>query len=78
MPLDRFLRGNFSRKFRGWRGIKCLGKKKRRGTGLPNPSQEIKFTGAKGDRELSVSPFQLTTRSTIGNLTLLILALAIR
>ena len=25
-------------------------------TGLPNPSREIKFSGANGDRELSVFP----------------------
>ena len=37
-------------------------------TGLPNPSRETKFSGAKGDRETFIFPDQLTT-SRIGNLT---------
>ena len=45
-------------------------------TGLPNPSRETKFSSANGDREMSISPVQLTT-SRIGNLTRLILTLAI-
>ena len=36
-------------------------------TGLPNPSRETKFSGANGDREIFIFPFQLTT-SRIGNL----------
>ena len=47
-----------------------------RGTGLPNPSRETKFSGANADRETSISPFQLTT-SRIGNLARLIHTLAI-
>ena len=45
---------------------------------LPNPSRETKFSGANGDREIFVFPFpvQLIT-SRIGNLTRLILTLAI-
>ena len=46
----------------------------RGGTGLPNPSCEIKFSGANGDREMFIFYFQLTT-SRIGNLTRLIQAL---
>ena len=42
-----------------------------RGTGLPNPYRETKFSGANGDREMSIFPVQLTT-SRIGNLTRLI------
>ena len=42
--------------------------------GLPNPSREIMFSGAKGDREIIIFPVQLTT-SAIGNLTRLILTL---
>ena len=36
--------------------------------GLPNPSRETKFSGAKGDRETFIISVQLTT-SRIGNLT---------
>ena len=36
------------------------------GTGLPNPSRETKFSGANGDREISIFSVQLTT-SRIGN-----------
>ena len=39
--------------------------------GGPNPSSEIKFSGANGDREKIISPVQLT-KSRIGNLTRLI------
>ena len=48
----------------------------RRGTGLPNPSRETKLPGANGDREIFIFPVQLTT-SRIGNLTRLIITLAI-
>ena len=48
----------------------------KRGTGLPNPSRETKFSGANGDREIFVFPVPLTT-SRIGNLTRLTLTLAI-
>ena len=41
-----------------------------------DPSRENKFSGANGDRELFIFPVQLTTRR-IGNLTRLILTLAI-
>ena len=45
--------------------------------GLPNPSREIKFSGANADREIfSFFPVQLTT-SRVGNLTQLIHPLAI-
>ena len=44
--------------------------------GLPNPSRETKFSGANGDKEILISPVQLTT-SSIGNLTGLILTFAI-
>ena len=44
--------------------------------GLPNPSRETKFLGANGDREIFIFRVQLTT-SRIGNLTRLILILAI-
>ena len=44
--------------------------------GLPNPSREAKFSGANGDRAIFIFVVQLTT-SRIGNLTLLIVALAI-
>ena len=45
--------------------------------GLPKPCRETKFSGTKnGAREIFVFPVQLTT-SRIGNLTLLILILAI-
>ena len=37
----------------------------------PHTSRETKFSGANGDRELSIFPIQLTT-SRIGNLTQLI------
>ena len=37
----------------------------------PNPSREIKFSGADGDRKTFISPVQLTTRR-IGNPTRLI------
>ena len=42
-----------------------------RGTGLPNPSRDTKFSGANEDREILIFPVQLTT-SRIGNLTGLI------
>ena len=42
-----------------------------------NPSRETKFPGTNGDREILVSPVQLTT-TKIGNLTCLILTPAIR
>ena len=42
-----------------------------RGTGRPNPSRETKFSGANGDREMFIFPFQPTT-SRIGNLVRLI------
>ena len=44
--------------------------------GLPNPSRETKSSGANGDRDIFIFPVQLTT-SRIGNLTRLILTLAI-
>ena len=44
--------------------------------GLPNPSRETRFSGANGDREKNIFPVQLTT-SRFGNLTRLILTLAI-
>ena len=44
--------------------------------GLPNPSRETKFSGANGDREISIFPVQLTM-SRIGSLIRLILTLAI-
>ena len=44
------------------------------GTGRPNPSREIKFSGANGDREIFSFPLQLTA-SRIGNYTRLIHAL---
>ena len=44
--------------------------------GLPNPSREIKFSGANGDREIFIFPVRLTM-SRIGNLTWLILTHAI-
>ena len=44
--------------------------------GLPNPSREIKFSGANADREVLFFLFQLTT-CRIGNLTRLIHTLAI-
>ena len=44
--------------------------------GLPNPSRETKLLGAYGYREISIFDVQLTTRR-IGNLTRLILTLAI-
>ena len=47
-----------------------------RGTGLPNLSREIKFSGANKDREILMFPDQLTT-SRIGNITRLILTFAI-
>ena len=43
---------------------------------LPNPSRETKFSGANGDRGNFFFPVQLTT-SRIGNLTRLILILAV-
>ena len=43
----------------------------RRGTGLPNPSRETKYSGANGGMEIFVFPVQLTT-SRIGNHTRLI------
>ena len=49
---------------------------KHRGTELPNPSRETEISGANGDREISIFPVQLNT-SRIGNLTRLILTLAI-
>ena len=39
--------------------------------GLPNPSREIKFSGANADREIFIFSVRLTT-SRIGNLTWLI------
>ena len=39
--------------------------------GRPNPFREAKFSGANGDREMFISPVQLTT-SRIGDLTRLI------
>ena len=39
--------------------------------GRSKPSRETKFSGANGDREMLIFPFQLTT-SKIGNLTQLI------
>ena len=47
-------------RFAGWRG-----------TGLPNPSRETKFSGTNADREIFTFPVQLTTCRT-GNLTRLI------
>ena len=44
--------------------------------GLPNPSRETKFSGTNADREILISPVQLTTCRT-GNLTRLIQTLAI-
>ena len=44
--------------------------------GLQKPSLETTFVGANGDREIFIFPVQLTT-SMIGNLTRLILTLAI-
>ena len=44
--------------------------------GLPNPSRETNFSGANGGREISIFPFQVT-KTRIGNLTRLILTLAI-
>ena len=46
------------------------------GTGLPNLSRETKFSGANGDREISIFPVQLTS-CRIGNITRLIHTLAI-
>ena len=43
---------------------------------LPNPSRETKFSGTHGDRGIVIFLVQLTT-SRIGNLTRLILTLAI-
>ena len=43
---------------------------------MPNPSRETKFSGANGDRELFIFLVELTT-SKIGNLTRLIVTLAI-
>ena len=43
---------------------------------MPNLSRETKSSGANGDRESIIFPVQLTT-SRIGNLTRLILTLAI-
>ena len=47
-----------------------------RGTGLPKPSREAKFSGANGVREISIFPVELTT-TKVGNLTRLTLTLAI-
>ena len=47
-----------------------------RGTGLPNPSRETKFSDANVDREISIFPVQLTTSRT-GSLTRLNHTLAI-
>ena len=44
--------------------------------GTAEPSRETKFSGANGDREIFILPVQLTT-NRIGNLTRLILTLAI-
>ena len=46
------------------------------GTGLPNPFRETKLSGANATRGIFISPVQLTT-SRIGNLTRLILTLAL-
>ena len=43
--------------------------------GLPSPSRENKFSGANGDKEKIVFPVKITT-SRVGNLTRLILTLA--
>ena len=43
---------------------------------LPKPSRETKFSGANGDRKIFTFPVELPT-SRIGNLTRLILTLAI-
>ena len=48
-----------------------------RGTGLPNPSRETKFSGTNADREICIFRVQPTTCRT-GNLTRLIHTLAIR
>ena len=48
----------------------------RRGTRLPKPSRETNFSGANGGRDVLIFPVQLTM-SRIGNLTRLILTLAI-
>ena len=47
-----------------------------RGTGLPNPSRETKFSGVNADRKIFIFPVQLTT-GRIGNLTRLIHTLVI-
>ena len=44
--------------------------------GIAKPFRETKFSGANADRETFIFPVQLTT-SRIGNLTRLILTLAI-
>ena len=44
--------------------------------GTADPSRETKFSGASTDRQILISPVQLTT-SRIGNLTRLIHTLAI-
>ena len=44
--------------------------------GLPNPSRESKFSGANREKEIFIFPVQLIT-SRIGNLTRLILTLAV-
>ena len=46
-----------------------------RGTGLPNPFRETKFSGANRDREILIFPVQLTTSRIGNNLTRLILTL---
>ena len=47
-----------------------------RGTGLPEPSRETKFSGANVDKEKFIFPVQLNT-CRMGNLTRLIYTLAI-
>ena len=44
--------------------------------GLQNPSRETRFSGANGDKEISMFPVQLTS-SKIGNRTRFIFILAI-
>ena len=44
--------------------------------GAADPSRETKFSGANGDKDIFIFPVQLTT-SRIGNLTQLVLTLAI-
>ena len=39
----------------------CRDEQAQRGTELPNPSRETKFSGANADREIFIFPVQLTT-----------------